>query len=678
MYLIVSGQCVPSRYSPNKSSCARLRHVFSRGIAIKMFCINCGKPVSPERESCDSCGSVVTRPKSNQHHTVIDATNTASFFGVNSTIEAGRILGNRYEIIAPIGSGGMGTIYSARRINIGDLVAVKVLRPDVITDSQSRERFQREAQAAARLHHPNAVVIHDFGQEPDGVTYIVMELLEGRSLRDVLQERKIINSELIAPLLKQACAAIETAHRQGIIHRDLKPDNFILQETPDGAMHVKLLDFGIAKLLDRTEEKSLSLTQTGMVIGTPNYMSPEQCQGEELDARSDIYSLGVVLYEMLTGSQPFSATNPTGIAVKHVTEKPRSLREQNPSISAAVEKVVLKALEKNSRDRQQSALQLAQEFEDAVTSNKSAIPLPASYETSELTFNEELSSTSKAPIYATITTLILLSGIALWWIFWRQPELASTRNPKTSNPKTSSTNVQPVTLPEGMIFIAGGEFTMGRNSGDDLDSPAHQVTLKPFLIDRTEVTNLAYQKFIEAKNYPAPPDWKGKTFPAGQDQFPVTDVTWSDANAFAVWHKKRLPTEEEWEFAARGNDQRTYSWGNEFAIGKANVKSNSNPTQKNKIPVGSYKDAASPFGAVDMIGNVWEWTASSLKPYPNGRAIESKGYKNLKVIRGGAWMSESAQATTTYRRGWPASRTDWNETPPDYSGTGFRCAQDVQ
>ncbi len=643
-----------------------------------MFCVQCGKSVSSERESCDSCGVIITRPKSNPNQTVIDYGTSASFFGAGSTIEAGRILGNRYEIIAPIGSGGMGTIYSARRINIGDLVAVKVLRPDVITDSQSRERFQREAQAAAKLHHPNAVVIHDFGLEPDGVTYIVMELLEGRSLRDALHERKIISPELIAPLLKQACAAIETAHRQGIIHRDIKPDNFMLQETPDGAMHVKLLDFGIAKLLDRTEDKILTLTQTGMVIGTPNYMSPEQCQGEELDARSDIYSLGVVLYEMLTGSQPFSATNPTGIAVKHVTEKPRSLREQNPSISATVEKVVLKALEKKPGDRQQSALQLAQEFEDAVTSNKSSTPLPASYETRELTFNEELSSTSKAPIYATITTLILLSGIALWWIFWRQPEPASTQNPKSSNTKTATTNVTPVTPPEGMIFIDGGEFTMGRNSGDDLDSPAHQVTLKPFFIDRTEVTNFAYKKFIDAKNYPAPPEWKGNAFPEGQAQFPVTDVTWVDANAFAAWQKKRLPTEEEWEFTARGNDQRTYSWGNEFVSGKANVKSNSNPTTTNKIPVGSYKDTASPFGVVDMIGNVWEWTASSLKPYPNGRAIESKGYKNLKVIRGGAWMSEPAQATTTYRRGWPASRNDWGETVSDYSLTGFRCAQDVQ
>ena len=348
----------------------------------------------------------------------------------------------------------------------------------------------------------------------------------------------------------------------------------------------------------------------------------------------------------------------------------------------------LKALRKNPGDRQQSALQLAQEFEQAEKQTfKQAIPLPLTEDNqlSDFAFEEPLSSTSKAPIYATIATLILLSGIALWWFFWKQPEATpnqiskpSNSSPKPSNAKTSPPDAKPVTSPEGMVFVNAGEFIMGRNSGTDLDSPAHQVTLKPFFIDRTEVTNLAYKKFIDAKGYPSPPAWNGNSFPEGQDQFPVTDVTWNDANAFAAWQKKRLPTEEEWEFAARGNDQRKYSWGNEFEYGNANVKNSSSLDQKNKLPVGSFQGITSPSGAVDMIGNVWEWTASSLKPYPNGRAIESKGYKNLKVIRGGAWMSEPAQATTTYRRGWPASRTDWNGTPPDYSGTGFRCAQDVQ
>ncbi len=639
-----------------------------------MFCTHCGKPVPPDRESCDSCGSVITRPKSNQNNTVIDITNTATFAAPGATLETGRILGSRYEIIAPIGSGGMGTIYSARRINIGDAVAVKVLRPDVVADSQSRERFQREAQAAAKLHHPNAVVIHDFGQEADGVTYIVMELLDGRSLREVLRENKILSAEAISPMLNQACAAIEAAHRQGIIHRDLKPDNFILQETPDGAMHVKLLDFGIAKLLDRPDHEQdprVTLTQTGMVIGTPNYMSPEQCQGEELDARSDIYSLGVVLYEILTGSQPFTSTNPTGIAVKHVTEKPRNLSEKNSEISSAVEKVVLKALAKKPEDRQQSALQLAQEFEQAVNQTlPSMVSLASETQMTEITFDDAVSSTSKVPIYATMATLILLSGVAFWWFFLQPSETINGNRPASIS--------KPMLPPDGMVFVDGGEFTMGRNSGNDLDAPAHQVTIKPFFLDRTEVTNLAYKKFIEIRNYPAPPEWKENSFPVGQDQFPVTDVTWNDATAYAAWLKKRLPTEEEWEFAARGKDQRIYSWGNDFEIGKANVYTGKNNEQNNKRPVASYQEVTSPFGTVDMIGNVWEWTATSLKPYPNGRPVNQKGYRNLKVIRGGAWLSEPAQATTTYRRGWPASRNDWGETTPDYSATGFRCAQDVQ
>jgi eukaryotic-like serine/threonine-protein kinase len=236
----------------------------------------------------------------------------------------GRILGGRYQLNEFIGSGGMGEIYRARRTHIGDTVAVKVLRADVVSNEKTRQRFYREARAAAMLHHPNAVVIHDFGEDTDGLAYIVMELLVGRSLRQTLAEEGALDPLRTYGIVRQACAALEAGHRSGIVHRDVKPDNIILLSHDEDHDHVKILDFGIAKLRDKaldTLSVENNLTNVGTVIGTPNYMSPEQCQGEEADARSDLYSLGVVMYEMLTGVMPFIAKTPTGVAIKHVTAR---------------------------------------------------------------------------------------------------------------------------------------------------------------------------------------------------------------------------------------------------------------------------------------------------------------------------------------------------------------------
>jgi serine/threonine-protein kinase len=272
----------------------------------------------------------------------------------------------------------MGDIYRARRLHIGDTVAVKVLRPEVIENAQSRQRFYREARAAAMLHHPNAVVIHDFGEDNDGTVYIVMELLAGKSLRQILIESGRIPAERANNIIRQACAALEEAHRNGIVHRDIKPDNIMLMDAHSDSDYVKLLDFGIAKLRDvmlDTLSLEKNLTNVGTVIGTPHYMSPEQCQGESADARSDIYSLGVVTYEMLTGVTPFIAKTPTGVAIKHVTEKPKAPSTLRPEISPALENVILKALEKEPPKRHQSAIEFANDFTSALIPEKATAEL---------------------------------------------------------------------------------------------------------------------------------------------------------------------------------------------------------------------------------------------------------------------------------------------------------------
>lgn len=284
----------------------------------------------------------------------------------------GRTIEGKYRIDSKLGAGGMGAVYSAHRLLIGDEVAIKILHPEHVSEPQATERFRREAQAAARLKHPNAVSIYDFGVTSDGLVYLVMELVEGQSLRQIIKQQGPLTQSAAAEVINQVCAALDEAHRQQIVHRDLKPDNIIVNPMVTG-LRVKVLDFGIAKLRDMAAS---NLTQTGSVMGTPHYMSPEQCLGEELDSRSDIYSLGIVLYEMLAGVVPFNSPTSTAVVVQHVNQAPPSLRTINLSISPAVEAVVLHALAKKREERPQTAGMLAQELNAAVNPTVGAVAYP--------------------------------------------------------------------------------------------------------------------------------------------------------------------------------------------------------------------------------------------------------------------------------------------------------------
>jgi tRNA A-37 threonylcarbamoyl transferase component Bud32 len=274
----------------------------------------------------------------------------------------GRVIDKKYRIDAQIGLGGMATVYRATRLHIGDVVAIKILHAELLRDPKLAERFQREAQAAARLKHPNVVTVHDFGVCEDDVVYLVMELVEGENLRTMIKEGGPMTTAAAAAIVRQVCAALTEAHRQNVIHRDIKPANIAVETTADG-LRVKVLDFGIASLRGGT---MMTFTQTGTVLGTPAYMSPEQCLGEDLDSRSDIYSLGVVLFEMLSGVVPFNSPTATAVVMQHVQQAPPPLRILNVSVSAAVEAVVLRALAKRREERPQSAKELADELSAAV------------------------------------------------------------------------------------------------------------------------------------------------------------------------------------------------------------------------------------------------------------------------------------------------------------------------
>jgi serine/threonine-protein kinase len=353
-----------------------------------MNCPSCNSKCIPGALFCSSCGQqlevnqVHASESDEQEVTLVSpvasgaqacAPTVASQTSETSVI--GRTIEGKYRIEAKLGAGGMGAVYRAHRMLIGDEVAVKILHPQHVSEPQATERFRREAQAAARLKHANAVSIYDFGVTSDGLVYLVMELVEGQSLREIIKQQGPLTQSAAAEVINQVCAALDEAHRQQIVHRDLKPDNIVVKPMLNG-LRVKVLDFGIAKLRDMAAS---NLTQTGSVMGTPHYMSPEQCLGEELDSRSDIYSLGIVLYEMLIGVVPFNSPTSTAVVVQHVNQTPPSLRAMNLSISPAVETVVLHALAKKREDRPQSAAALASELNAAV----SAVSSPASFSSTQ-------------------------------------------------------------------------------------------------------------------------------------------------------------------------------------------------------------------------------------------------------------------------------------------------------
>ena len=279
----------------------------------------------------------------------------------------GQTLDEKYSVEERLGAGGMGAVYRARHLQMDRPVAIKVLHQRFVEDEAARNRFQIEARAAVMLRHSNAVSVTDFGQTSEGCVYIVMELLEGRTLREILSRESPIETARAISIMLQTSAAVAAAHEAGIIHRDLKPSNILVTQSADQPAVVKVLDFGIAKVtadkLD-DDENATSMVQSSSVIGTPRYMSPEQYNGFELTPATDVYSLGVILYEMLTGMAPFTGATREQIAQKHANDPPHPPRGIVAAIPEDVERVVLLALEKRPEDRPANADEFRQELLD--------------------------------------------------------------------------------------------------------------------------------------------------------------------------------------------------------------------------------------------------------------------------------------------------------------------------
>lgn len=275
----------------------------------------------------------------------------------------GQTLDGKVLLEAVLGQGGMGAVYRGKHLLLERAVAVKILRPEIVAVDGVTERFFREARMAASIDHPNIVTVFDFGTLPSGGAYLILELIDGVSLRALLQEKVFVEPPLALAVFREICGAVEVAHRKGIVHRDLKPENIMLKRLDGDGVMIKVLDFGLAKVVEAAETSS-SITRTGEILGTPVYMSPEHCDGAELDARSDVYSLAIILYEMLASQPPFRGRI-ASVLTSHIQKPPMSMREVNPQIPPVIDEVVLGALEKKPEDRPASTKDFWEKLEAA-------------------------------------------------------------------------------------------------------------------------------------------------------------------------------------------------------------------------------------------------------------------------------------------------------------------------
>jgi serine/threonine-protein kinase len=287
----------------------------------------------------------------------------------------GEILAGKYRVEERLSVGGMGAVYRGTHILMDKKVAIKVLRPSLAVDEKIVARFSREARAASRVSHPHALSVTDFGEAESGVVFLVMELLSGRTLKEVIRQEGSLPLARVVEIMRQICGALASAHAEGVVHRDLKSDNLMLINA-SGTDYVKVLDFGIAKINEPLGGQDPGLTSPDLVVGTPQYMSPEQCsQLTEIDARSDVYSLGVVVFEMLTGHVPFRGESATAVMLKQLQEPPPSVLDERKDLPAGVGLVVSRALAKRPEDRYQTVGELIEDL--VIAAGSGTVPAPA-------------------------------------------------------------------------------------------------------------------------------------------------------------------------------------------------------------------------------------------------------------------------------------------------------------
>ncbi len=594
----------------------------------------------------------------------------------------------KYEVLQELGRGGFAAVYQARDTELERVVALKVLHPYWSEDPGFAARFRREARAAANLRHSNIVTVFEAG-EAAGQLYIAMEYLPGCTLRALLQAEGALSLERALPILDQVADALDCAHKQGVIHRDVKPVNVMIEETERG-VRATLMDFGLVKAL----EGSAAITSQGTLLGSPEYMAPEQADPDrvsEIGPATDRYALGIVAYQVLTGRVPFAGNTPSTL-VAHLQKAPPDPQSIRASLPVNMSQVLLKMLAKTPGDRYPSATAFVAALRDALTESQTRRlqprPLPKA--------RPEGKPRKPVPIWvwAVVGALVLAiacGGVVTSIVYQLAfaPKANATRAPALSTPgaiATPTAALAPTRTPapgetrtrsiDGMVmvYVPGGAFLMGSADSDKLanfdEKPQHPVTLDAFWIDKTEVTNAQYKKCVQAGACKAS---EYTSSDLNDDNLPVSGVSWYDAKAYCQWTGAALPTEAQWEKAARSTDGRLYPWGNQTATCEYAVMVENGQEGCGKIPawsVGSKPKGASPYGALDMAGNVSEWVedwyadnsyAAAAQTNPTGPMTGTE-----KVLRGGSWYCSEAACVR-------AAKRDADKPDDRNSGKGFRC-----
>jgi serine/threonine protein kinase len=542
----------------------------------------------------------------------------------------------KYELLEFLG-GGMSHVYRARDTVIDRPVVVKLLTVDACQDVEAKARFLQEARLAGNIQHENIVSVFDFG-EHEGRPYIVMEYLKGEDLRDAIRAGHTGSMMERMKIALQIADALEYVNGRGIVHRDIKPENVHIDPTG----RVKLMDFGIAKTAD------LSLTKTGMTMGTPYYMAPEQVAGKPATPQVDVYAFGMLFYELLTGTRAVNGDTIEAVLYQILSVPLDPAPMVNAGAPPEARALVLHCVEKKPEARPQGFRTIVEQLRGLTSGSVADRTQPVASKTLPFRVNvppvaQTASGRSMAIWAVPVVLLALLGAGGAWWFTRSKPPKIP---PVVHEPETKPPEVQPPVI-SGMIYIPAGNFLSGEHN-----EPA---SLPAFYIDETEVSNADFTEFCKERGCP---------LPTAAADLPVVSVTFAQAREYAAWKGKRLPNALEWERAARGVSGNQYPWGDDKEEKLANLST------KGLKPVKSY--AAYP--EYQMAGNAWEMVDGYVETNAEAKAVFAKLLKppltpddKWITMRGGSFNTPLKAAVA-----W-----DFARIPERYSSTdiGFRCAK---